>query len=74
MKAKTVDINDAQAHLKDLVHEVTAGTHVILSEDNKPVAQLVPVGKRISGLHQNSIWTSEDFDAPLADNFWTAGT
>jgi antitoxin (DNA-binding transcriptional repressor) of toxin-antitoxin stability system len=74
MKPKTVDINIAQTQLKDLVHQVTAGAHVILSEDDKPVAQLVPVGKRIAGLHQDTIWTSEDFNAPLPEEFWTEGT
>ena len=27
-------------------------------------------GKRIPGLHPGSIWMSEDFDAPLPDEFW----
>lgn len=74
MKSKTVDINVAQTQLKDLVHQVTAGTQVILSEDDKPVAQLVPVGKRIAGLHRDTIWISEDFNAPLPEEFWAEGT
>ena len=33
----------------------------------------VPVSTkpRIPGLHRGAIWTSEDFDEPLPDEFWT---
>lgn len=26
---------------------------------------------RVAGLHQGAIWTSDDFDEPLPDEFWT---
>lgn len=33
----------------------------------------VPVSPkpRVPGLHPGAIWTSEDFDEPLPDEFWT---
>ena len=33
----------------------------------------VPVSTkpRVPGLHPGAIWTSEDFDEPLPDEFWT---
>jgi len=73
MKPQTVDINDAQTRLKDLVNQVQAGAHVILCEDDKPVARLLPVGPRVAGLHPDTILTSEDFDVPLTDEFWIEG-
>lgn len=30
----------------------------------------ISVGARIVGLHQGQIWTSEDFDEPLPEDFW----
>jgi len=71
MKPQTVDIHHAQTCLKDLVSQVAAGAHVILCENDKPVARLLPMGQRVAGLHPDAIWTSEDFDAPLTDAFWT---
>lgn len=26
--------------------------------------------KRVAGLHAGMVWMSEDFDAPLSDEFW----
>lgn len=46
---------------------------MILSVDDKPVAQLVPIEQRVAGLHRGAISTSEDFDDPLPDSFWTDG-
>lgn len=73
MSVETVDIGEAQAHLKELVTRVKEGAEIILSDNEKPVAQLVPVKGRIPGLHAGSISTSEDFDAPLPDEFWAGG-
>jgi prevent-host-death family protein len=73
METETVDVSEAQAHLRKLLDRVNAGVHIILSENDKPVARLVPVSERIAGLHEGSIWTSNDFDEPLSDEFWTEG-
>ena len=35
------------------------------------IPMAVSVKPRISGLHRGAIWTSEDFDEPLPDEFWT---
>jgi len=71
MATETVEISEAQAHLKELVDRVAGGVHVLLSQDQKPVALLVPLTERTPGLHAGTMWTSEDFDAPLPDAFWT---
>ena len=71
MQTETIDMNDAQAHFKELVHRVVSGLHVILSENQKPVAHILPAGGRVAGLHAGAFWTSKDFDAPLPDDFWS---
>lgn len=39
----TVTIEDAQAHLSELIDQLTAGQEVVITRDNQPVAQLIPV-------------------------------
>lgn len=75
MATKTIDVNKDKAQLNDLLSLALQGTEVILAKDNTPLARLVLVHKpssqpRIAGLHQNAIWISDDFDAPLPDDFW----
>jgi prevent-host-death family protein len=72
---KTVNIHDAKTNLSALIAAVEAGEEVVISRANKPVAKLVPVEKkpkrRQFGLHKgNVLYISEDFDAPLPDEFW----
>ncbi len=73
METVTVDVSDAQTRLRELLDRVNAGVQIILSENEKPIARLVPVSEKIAGLHAGSIWTSDDFDEPLPDSFWTEG-
>jgi len=79
MLTKTVDVHGAHTTLKELLPLVTAGGEVILTEGNTPIARLVPISSptltpRVVGLHSGAIWTSEDFDEPLPDEFWTDNT
>jgi antitoxin (DNA-binding transcriptional repressor) of toxin-antitoxin stability system len=75
MPTKMVDIHEAQLHLVELLSLVTTGTEIILTEGSTPLARIVPmVGAptpRVAGLHAGAIWTSEDFDEPLSEEFWT---
>jgi len=75
MLTKTVEVQEAQTNLKELLSLVQEGTEIVLTEDNIPLARLVPVtlpaGQRNAGLHAGAIWTSEDFDEPLPESFWT---
>jgi antitoxin (DNA-binding transcriptional repressor) of toxin-antitoxin stability system len=76
MLTKTIDVREAQTTLKELLPLVIAGSEVILTEGSTPVARLVPVASptstpRVAGLHSGAIWTSEDFDEPLPEEFWT---
>jgi prevent-host-death family protein len=76
MQTKTVDIHEAQLHLVELLSLVTTGTEIILTEGSTPLARIVPIADapmpRVAGLHPGAIWTSEDFDEPLPEAFWTS--
>ena len=67
---RTVDVTKDSPDLKGLLSLVADGTEVLLTDGAIPVARLVPVGKRVAGLHAGFIWASEDFDEPLPDEFW----
>ncbi len=75
MQTKTVDVHEAQTHLVELLSLVTTGTEIILTEGSTPLARIVPIAgattPRVAGLHLGTIWTSEDFDEPLPEEFWT---
>jgi len=74
MLPTTIDIHEAEERFSELISLVAAGNEVILADQEKPVVRLVPVGdgrkQRVPGLHAGMIWTSEDFDEPLPDEFW----
>jgi antitoxin (DNA-binding transcriptional repressor) of toxin-antitoxin stability system len=73
--SKTVDIHDKQTSLSELVSLALEGNEVIIADEDKPLARLVPISEskqlRIPGLNRGEIWTSEDFDEPLPESFWT---
>jgi antitoxin (DNA-binding transcriptional repressor) of toxin-antitoxin stability system len=71
MLTRTIDVRKEPPDLKGLLSLVADGTEVILTEGDTPIARLVPVGKRVAGLHAGAISMSEDFDEPLPDEFWT---
>ena len=75
MQTKTVDVHEAQTHLVELLSLVTAGTEIILTEGHTPLARIVPMAgvttPRVAGLHAGAIRSSEDFDEPLPEEFWT---
>ncbi len=74
MPTKTVDVREAQMSLKELLSLVVEGTEIVLTEGSTPLARLVPIASpttpRIAGLHTGAIWTSDDFDEPLPEEFW----
>lgn len=75
MSSKTIDIHDKQTSLSELVSLALEGNEVIIADDDKPLARLVPISEskqlRIPGLNRGEIWASEDFDEPLPESFWT---
>ena len=68
-----VSIQEAQARLTDLIHHLTPGDEVVITENNQPVARLVltavPGNKaRQPGTMRGTVLhIAADFDAPLDD-------
>jgi prevent-host-death family protein len=64
-----VNIHEAKTHLSRLLSRVAAGEEVVISRAGRPVAKLVPIGRRrtrpILGRDRGKGWIAEDFDAPL---------
>jgi antitoxin (DNA-binding transcriptional repressor) of toxin-antitoxin stability system len=70
--ATPIDVRDLPTRLDEAISVAEAGGEVILTEGQTPRARLLPLGNpRVAGLHPAAIEASEDFDAPLPDDFWT---
>ena len=75
MITKKIDVQEAQTNLQDLLSLVREGTEIVLTEGTTPFARVLPIAvssmPRVAGLHAGAIWTSDDFDEPLTEDFWT---
>jgi len=71
---KTVTVQDAQTQLLKLMSFAVKGNEVIITKDNIPLVRMLPISStsqpRKAGLSEGKIWVSDDFDAPLPDEFW----
>ncbi len=45
--ANTITVEDAQASLKSLIHQLAAGDEVIITENQRPVARLIGESTRV---------------------------
>jgi prevent-host-death family protein len=68
----TMTIEEAQAKLKELIHQLAPGEEVIITENHQPVAKLVsekpPERKpRVSGLGKGMITIISDDEDHLKD-------
>lgn len=75
--ATTIDVNEAQQQLPELLELAKAGNEIIIAEGSTPVARLIatapaatPTQPRVADLHQGAARVSDDFDQPLLDEFW----
>jgi antitoxin (DNA-binding transcriptional repressor) of toxin-antitoxin stability system len=75
MMTKTIDIHAANISIDEVLSLIRQGTEVIMTEANTQLAHIIPCfplrQERIAGLHTGAIWTSDDFDEPLPEEFWT---
>lgn len=70
-----VSIKEAQSKLSELIHHLAPGDEVIITENDQPVARLVPLDKsqparpmrRLGTLRGTVVEVAADFDAPLDD-------
>jgi antitoxin (DNA-binding transcriptional repressor) of toxin-antitoxin stability system len=71
----TITIENAQARLGELIHQLTPGEELIITENDRPVAKLVATGPAPEpravpklGTQRGSVrYMAPDFDAPLDD-------
>jgi prevent-host-death family protein len=68
----TITLQQAQATLSDLIHRLTPGEELIITENNKPVARLVATPPespkpRQFGTLRGTVLSMEHFDDPLED-------
>jgi len=67
----TITIEEAQARLKDFIHQLAPGDEIIITENQQTVARLraeseQPVKRPPPGLGKGSIlYMAPDFDEPL---------
>ena len=69
----TIDIQDLPARFEEALRLAASGHEVIVLDAGTPRARLVPVaeaGERVPGLHAGAMQPTDDFDAPLPDEFW----
>ena len=74
MNTKTVDVQEAQTQLMQLLALALQGNDVVITEGNVPLVRLVPVQpqsvRRVANLHKGAMRMSADFNEPLPDEFW----
>ncbi len=75
MPTQTINLDKVEKQLAELLAIVEDNGEIMIAQNGKPLARLELVAqpkkkKRIAGLNRGMIWTSEDFDAPLPDEFW----
>jgi antitoxin (DNA-binding transcriptional repressor) of toxin-antitoxin stability system len=69
----TITIQEAQANLSDLIHRLTPGDELLITENNEPVAKLARTEQKTqwpckAGSAKGKIhWMAPDFDAPLEE-------
>jgi prevent-host-death family protein len=63
-----VNIHEAKTHLSRLVERVEGGEEVVIARAGRPVARLVPLGRRTEpralGTLRGQIWLAPDWDSP----------
>lgn len=68
-----IDIRDAKIHLSKLINQALNGDEIIVARGGKPLIRLMPCTEkaqiRRGGQFRGLINISEDFDAPLPDDF-----
>lgn len=74
MPVQTINLDHVEKQLAELLAIVEHNGDVVIAQNGKPIARLASLTpkkkKRIAGLNRGMIWTSDDFDAPLPDEFW----
>jgi antitoxin (DNA-binding transcriptional repressor) of toxin-antitoxin stability system len=69
----TVSLQEAQSRLPDLIHSLTPGDEVVITENGQPLARLTLAApaerkpRQLGTLKGTVVSMAPDFDAPLDD-------
>jgi prevent-host-death family protein len=70
----SITIQEAQAQLPDLIHQLNPGEELVITENNQPVARLVPTASTAEarkapkfGTLKGTVLSMEHFDDPLEE-------
>ena len=70
----SLSIEEAQSKLRDLVRGLAPGDEVLIVEDDRPVARLLPAEQKLhraprqlGTMRGTVLYMAPDFDAPLED-------
>ena len=67
---QTISIQDAQATLAELIHGLSPGVEVVITDNHRPVARLLAAvsnrqERKLGTMQGTVLYMSPDFDAPL---------
>jgi hypothetical protein len=77
MTIKTIDLEQTDADLDSVLALLDSDVEVILTRGNQRLARVTTADAKndriphVANLGAGTVWMSEDFDAPLSDDFWT---
>jgi antitoxin (DNA-binding transcriptional repressor) of toxin-antitoxin stability system len=67
-------VKEAQARVPELIHRLAPGDEVVITENDRPVARIVPAlpetrpkQRQLGTLHGTVLYVAPDCDAPLED-------
>ena len=62
--ATTLNLYEAKTQLSKLVERAAAGEEIVIAKAGKPMAKLVPLGRKPlrSGFLKGKVWMADDFD------------
>jgi antitoxin (DNA-binding transcriptional repressor) of toxin-antitoxin stability system len=70
MMSATITVEEAQAHLKELIGKLAPGEELVITDNQQPVAKLVaarPAERKLGTMKGTVRYMAPDFDAPLDD-------
>ena len=66
-----LDISQAKSNLSNLLDLAIKGEEIVITQDNKPIAKMSPIGSVLRPLKRGSakgkVHMSDDFNEPLED-------
>ena len=71
METITIDVQQTQPSLSELLLLLAKGEEVVLTEKDEPLAKMISLKAtakpRVAGLHLGAMQMSDDFDEPLPE-------